>query len=244
MINRTRGVSLWHQIRQALQADIASGVYGPGQKLPSEHQLAQRFGVNRHTVRRALEELARNGSIRVEQGRGSFVREPVIDYPVKERTRFSENLASQRRAANNVLLQAVDVAAEPYVADALMIGRGDTVVRVASAGEADGRRISYANAYFPKARFPYMAHAFRETGSVTRSFARFGVTDYSRKSTRITARMPTAEEARILDQARSRPVLVTESVNVDPAGDPVEFGVCLFASDWVQLVVESPESRG
>ena len=51
--------------------------------------------------------------------------------------------------------------------------------------------------------------------------------------------MPTAEEAGELRQPKTRPVLVTESVNVDEHGAPVEFGVCLFASDWVQILVES-----
>ncbi len=50
--------------------------------------------------------------------------------------------------------------------------------------------------------------------------------------------MPTTEEAHELEQSRNRPVLITESVNVDERGMPVEFGVCLFASDWVQILVE------
>ncbi|MBG0774809.1 MAG: phosphonate metabolism transcriptional regulator PhnF [Desulfovibrionaceae bacterium] len=241
MLTRGKGVALWRQIREVVQEEIGKGVYRPGDRLPSENELARRFSVNRHTIRRALEELERTGVLRVEQGRGSFVREPVINYPVKRRTRFSENLAGQRRVPGNVPLQAVEAAADDVVAEALGLAPGDTVIRLTAAGEADGRRISYANSFFPRRRFPDMARLFRETGSVSKALAHFGVRDYSRKSTRIVARMPTAEEARVLDQPRTRPVLVTESVNVDPAGVPVEFGVCLFASDWVQILVEPSE---
>ena len=64
------------------------------------------------------------------------------------------------------------------------------------------------------------------------------MTDYTRKVTRITARLPEADVARALRQPRSRPVLQTAAVNVDASGKPVEFGVTHFAGDLVQLVVE------
>ncbi len=69
-VHRQDGVALWRQIAGQIQADIASGTCKPGTRLPTEAELSVRFGVNRHTVRRALEELSRDGLVRVEQGRG------------------------------------------------------------------------------------------------------------------------------------------------------------------------------
>ncbi|WP_309139727.1 UTRA domain-containing protein [Siccirubricoccus sp. G192] len=63
--------------------------------------------------------------------------------------------------------------------------------------------------------------------------------DYRRLVTRITSRMPTPEEAALLQQSRNRPVLVTEAVNVDPAGLPVEVGFGRYAAGRMQIVVES-----
>src|SRR5579863_5362788 len=87
---RDDGVTLWLQIARALEREIAAGTYAVGARLPTEAQLATRFSVNRHTVRRALEDLSRRGLIRVEQGRGSFVAEDTLDYGVGPRTRLSE----------------------------------------------------------------------------------------------------------------------------------------------------------
>ncbi len=87
---RHEGVALWRQIASQLQQAIGAGSYAPGARLPTEAELSQHFRVNRHTVRRALEELSRAGLVRVEQGRGSFVAEDVIEYAVEPRTRFSE----------------------------------------------------------------------------------------------------------------------------------------------------------
>src|SRR6478736_10517679 len=89
-VSRQDGVALWRQIANRLQHDIGTGIYPPGGRLPTEAELSQRFSVNRHTVRRALEELSRGGLVRVGQGRGAFVAEDVLEYAVEARTRFSE----------------------------------------------------------------------------------------------------------------------------------------------------------
>ncbi|SOB60273.1 Phosphonate metabolism transcriptional regulator PhnF [Pseudodesulfovibrio profundus] len=238
MLSRKNGMPLWRQIYLKIEADVTSGVFEPGQKLPSESEFTNLFSVNRHTIRRAMGALTDDGLVRVERGRGAFVREPVINYPVSSRTRFSENLTRQHRAPGNVLLMAVDTEADVAVAEALDIKEGEIVTRITSAGEADGRRVSYSNSFFPRTLFPGIVRIFREFGSVTRTLSHFGVDDYSRKRTRIISRMPTKEEAGELHQPKSRPVLITESINVDETGTPVEFGICLFASDWVQILVE------
>jgi GntR family phosphonate transport system transcriptional regulator len=239
MLTRGNGVALWRQISMRIEDDIASGRYGPGQRLPSENTLSAELGVNRHTIRRALAALDEKGLVRIEQGRGSFVRESIINYPVGRRTRFSENLSRQRRAPGNILLEAVDEEADAVVAAALNIPGGAVVTRITSAGEADGHRINYAHSYFPRALFPGLVRVYQECRSVTQALGHFGVKDYFRRSTRIITRMPSAEEARALGQPRTRPVLITESINVDAGNVPLEFGVTLFASDWVQIVVDS-----
>ena len=86
---RQSGMTLWRHIAETLRQEIGGPDYPPGARLPTEAELSARFAVNRHTVRRALEELSRGGLIRVEQGRGTFVAEDVLDYTVGTRTRLS-----------------------------------------------------------------------------------------------------------------------------------------------------------
>ena len=89
---RVSGVTIWRQIAEELEDEIASRTYAPGGRLPTEMELSARFGVNRHTVRRAIATLEDRGLVRVERGRGTFVQTDTIDYVVGRRTRFSENL--------------------------------------------------------------------------------------------------------------------------------------------------------
>ena len=62
----------WSRIANELAEAIGQGVYAPGVRLPSEHSLAQQFGVNRHTIRRSLASLVQRGLVHASQGRGTF----------------------------------------------------------------------------------------------------------------------------------------------------------------------------
>lgn len=235
---RGTGTALWRQIAERLERDIVSGNRQPGERLPTELQMAEEFGVNRHTVRRAVAALADQGLVRIEQGRGTFVQESVIDYRVKKRTRFSENMLGHRREPSGRILAIREEEAEDAVAKALEIRKGTMVIVVERIGEVDGRPLSVASHYYPKARFPTLAEVMRDTGSITRTMERLGVGDYTRKVTKVTARAARAADARLLQQSPNKPILMTEGINVDATGRPVEYSVARWASDRVQMVFE------
>ncbi|SDB70562.1 phosphonate metabolism transcriptional regulator PhnF [Belnapia rosea] len=236
---RGQGVALWRQIAGTLEREIASGSLAPGARLPTEAELSTRFSVNRHTVRRAMEELEARGLVRIEQGRGSFVAEDVLDYPVGPRTRFSETIRRQNREPQGRMLRIEELPAESHIAEQLKIRRGRPVVLAERLGLADGRPVVIGSHWFSLARFPGIAAILAEDPSITAALARLGLPDYRRQATRISARMPTPEEAALLEQSRTRPVLVTEALNVDPAGEPVEVSFACYAAGRMQIVVES-----
>ncbi len=235
---REAGVARWHQIMRALEGEVAVGTLPPGGRLPTEAQLAQRFAVNRHTVRRALEEMSRNGLVRVEQGRGSFVTEDVLDYTVGPRTRFSEWIRRHNKEPSGVGLDLREVSADAAVAAGLGVPTGSAVLLLERLGLADGRPVGLSSHHFPAGRFPGLLAALREAPTITAALARVGVSDYRRQVTRVTARMPLPREAELLQLARGRPLLVTENVNVDAAGAVVEFGIGRYPTPRVQIVFE------
>jgi GntR family phosphonate transport system transcriptional regulator len=239
---RAAGVARWRQIVQALETEIAAGKPPPGGRLPTEAQLAQRFGVNRHTVRRGLEELSRAGLVRVEHGRGAFVSEDVLDYTVGPRTRFSEWIRRHNKEPSGQVLQRRIVAASPTVATALQIRPGSRVVLLERLGLANERPVGLSLHYFPAARLRGLYAALEENLGITEALARIGVADYLRRSTKVTARMPDAREAELLDTPRNRPLLVTENINIDGDGAVIEYGIARYPTPRVQIVFE-PESK-
>jgi GntR family phosphonate transport system transcriptional regulator len=235
---RDSGIALWRQIRHDLERDIESGRFKPGDRLPTEFALASRFKVNRHTVRRALAEMEKSGLVRVEQGRGTFVHDAILSYALGKTTRFTANLRSAGREAGHQLLNAWIEGAEPAVAEALALPPGTRVIVLETLGSADGRPMTLALEYLPAERFPNFAEAYAETGGMTAALTRYGVENYQRRWTRITARLPQGMEADILKMPKNRPLLITESLDVDDAGAPIGYGVSRFASDRVQLFVQ------
>ena len=231
------GVTLWRQIQKILEQEILETPLEPGTRLPTEMSLSQRFGVNRHTVRRALQALDRKGLLRVEQGRGTFVREAVLNYALSKRVRFSENLGRQRLRPGGELLGAEVREASPEEARMLELKPLSRIIVMETSGQADGRCICLTTHCFPHARFQGIEEVYRKTGSVTAAYEHFGIHDYFRKQTLITARLPKGREAELLEQPRNRPVLVAEGVNVDQDGAVIEYGISLWAGDRVQLVV-------
>ncbi len=235
---RQEGVALWRQIANQLQQDIGAGVYTPGGRLPTEAELSQHFRVNRHTVRRALDELSRGGLVRVEQGRGSFVAEDVLEYAVEPRTRFSEWIRRHNKEPSGRLMQLKETAANTQVAAGLGIRAGSRVVLMERLGFADDRPVSLSQHYFPAARLRGILDALQTAPSITEALKAVGVSDYLRQMTRVTARLPNGEEAELLRMPRNRPLLVTENINVDRAGMVVEFGISRYPTPRVQIVFE------
>jgi GntR family phosphonate transport system transcriptional regulator len=237
-VNRQDGVTLWRQIAGQIQGDIASGACKPGTRLPTEAELSTRFGVNRHTVRRALEELSRDGLVRVEQGRGSFVAEDVLDYNVEARTRFSEWIRKHNKEPSGLIRQLREISAERRVADGLGVRAGSKIVLLERLGFADDRPVSLARHYFPATRLKGILQALQGTPRITDALRLVGVDDYLRLQTRVTARSPTQTEAGLLRMARNRPVLIMENINVDRGGAIVEFANGCYPTPRVQIVFE------
>jgi GntR family phosphonate transport system transcriptional regulator len=192
-------LTFWRRIKLTSEAEIAGGRIPPRGRLPTTHELSTRFRVNRHTVRRAMEELERCGLVRIEEGRGSFVAEDVIDYQIGPRARFSEVIPRQNHAPSHRIVRVTEIAADDPEASSLQSQCGQMLWQVERLGLADGRPVSLGRHYLPQRRLPRLPDALADgKGSITRALAACGVVEDARRSTRVTARLPSLEEAEAL----------------------------------------------
>ena len=228
-------VPVWRTIADALRQEIAEGLYPEGGKLPTEAQLSSRFGVNRHTVRHALADLAAAGLLVARRGAGVFVAaRPPADYPLGRRVRFQQNIAASGRTPSRKVTRIETRPASPEEASALGV---DKVHVFEGVSYGDALPICLFRSVFPAERFPELPAALERLSSVTAALAEQGLTDYTRASTRVTAQVARGPRAGLLQVAEGAPVLRTEAINVDPEGVPVEFGLSWFAGDRVALTV-------
>ncbi len=229
---------LWQAICTALRRDIFDGRYGPGDKLPTEAHLADRFGVNRHTVRHALAKMAEDGLVRSRRGAGVFVMARPTDYPIGRRVRFNENLRAAGQRPDKRILQIETRSATAGEAQALQIMPGAPVCAYHGLSLADAAPIAVFESVFPLERLPGIDRALVAQPGVSAALRAVGVADFTRASTRLTAVAADAAQALHLQVREGDPLLRSTGVDVTADGVPVEYGRTLFVGDRVTLTLD------
>ena len=229
----TDDTSLWRQIARTLRAEVAAAA--PGDRLPTEAQLSARFGVNRHTVRRALADLAAEGLVHARRGYGVQVTARPAEYPIGRRTRFQAAMSATGRVPGRQVLSVQIAPGSAEECAMLSLPEGAPVIRSEGLSLADGVVIGHFRSAFPPV--PGLEAALARNEGVTRALAACGIADYTRAWTRLTAVQADALLAGHLHLARGAPVLRAVSLNIDGAGRPVEYGITHFAGERVTLSV-------
>lgn len=238
LLDDDTGVALWRRVADAIERDIAHGVYAAGQRLPGEMEMAEACRVNRHTVRRALASLAERGLVRAERGSGTYVEARRLAYPLRSRTRFSEIVGAGGREPRGQLIAASREPASKELARRLDIKAGAELIRIEALRLADRAPICIGTTWLAAARFPDAGAVYERVRSMTKVLAHFGVRDYSRATTHISAAIVDATDAARLDLSLGRPILVVESTDVDADGQPVITSRARFAAERVEFVIE------
>ena len=240
---RRSGATVWREIADTLSVEIRDRRFAGTGCLPSEAELATRFGVNRHTLRLAVGALQTEGLLRIEKGRGMFVKHDVLTYQLSRHTRFSENLRREGLLPGKQVLVARSVAAPERAAQELGLSRGEPVLMLETLHEANGQPVNLATAYYPASRFDGLLEMLDNGVASSDILRKLGVDDYLRAESRISTRMPTQESARLLKQPMTRPLLCVECIDVDIQGVPIKYGETMFCGDRIQLVVAMADTR-
>jgi len=235
---RASGVAIWAQIAQALRVEIERSM-DESDWMPAEPELAARFGVNRHTLRRAVDELVAEGLVERVHGRGTRVLARGLVYGIGRDTRFTERLAASGRTAQVTLLDRAEIGAEGGVARRLRVAEGAPVLRLRTLrGESD---LPYAvTLHFLTGAAAEAARTY-EGGSLTRHLREAAGITLDRVESLITTRLPLPEDALALRMPRTQPVLRVKGVNACRAcGLVQEYAISQFRGDRIQLSVAEP----
>lgn len=233
--------TMWFDIKENIADDIANGRLVHGDRLPTEPELAARFKAGRHSVRRAIESLVKEGKLNVKQGSGTFVEiEPVLVYTIGKRTRLHRNLLPQGYEVTSELLSGEMIEAPAKICKKLQLEAGAQVVASTRRVLANATPISFGTVYHPASRFPDFVERRDLTGSTTKAYASYGIMDYVRASTELFARPASPEESKMLRQHPDLSVVVQRAVDADPEGRPLSCSQVIWAAGRVKFKMESP----
>ncbi len=233
-VSRDRGEALYSQIARQIEQEIGR-LYPAGESLPPEAELALRFGVNRHTLRRAVDELVDTGLLERRHGVGVFVLGAPLDYQLGAQTRFTETLAAQGVDSDSQLIRRQIVPADGGVAERLGVAVGTPVFWLETLRLTGGQPLCVISHFLPAERFPVLAEAY-EGGSLHEFLKQHYAMLLRRVESLVTSVLPQGDDARLLNMPQNRPVLRVKSVNVDDRdGTPVEYAITRFRADRIQL---------
>jgi GntR family transcriptional regulator len=233
-VSRHSAGTLHHQVLSALTERIESGVIRVGDRLPSEADLVRDYGVSRTTARRALDELRRQGMVRREPGRGTFLASPRLRSDLTYLYSFSEELERLGYRPEARLILQKEIVADEEVAEQLGVAPGEKVLYVRRLRLADGQPIFVGDSHLPVTRFPELREA--DYASVSLKGLMESCTDRSVVRARqwIGAAALPADVAGLLELEPGAPTLKIERVAFLEGDEPVESVVAFFHPDRYQ----------
>ena len=237
----------YERIVDELRAEIVDGRRAAGERLPSEHELADHYGTSRPTVRRAVARLKAEGLVVTSQGRGAFVRpKPHVRLLItgsnyrKHRELglpgFNAQTLEQGQAPEQQLLEVATVSAPAEVAMRLGLEDGSPVVVRRRVFLADAEPVALCDSYYPAGlaeatpiaqarKIRGGVHALIEdpAGPIRRRIAR-SIDD-------LVSRMPTPQEAAALRLPQGVPVTRVLRTVLDSDDEPVEVQETIAVAD-------------
>jgi len=238
LVARNEGnLPIYRQIRDVLVNEI-QGQYKAGESLPAENELALRFSVNRHTLRRAIDELVTDGLVERRHGKGVFVLEPTINYSIGRTTRFTETLQSQGRSTTSRVLRKQVIPARGTIASRLQISDRDEVIFIETLRTVESKPFCVISHFIPLNAFHDVLERYDE-GSLHEFFKDYYGIELKREESLVSAILPEAADASLLNMPRQAPVLRVKSLNLDiTSSKPVEYAVTRFRGDATQLSIK------
>lgn len=233
---------LYHQLECVLKAEIESGRWLWDERLPSEGELAERFGISKITVRQALQGLAQAGYIRREQGRGTFVARRKFDEGPRELTSFTEEMRRHGLVASSRVLAQFVTDADAKVSDALKLPKGTRVLVVRRLRLADKEPLGIQTAHIP-ATFVTGLELAEGMSLYEVLQTRFHLYPARARETYFAASADGAAAA-LLGIAAGSPVFLVERVTFLPNDKPLEFVQSTVRGDRYSIVLDLVKDNG
>lgn len=236
-------VPLHHQVYLDLKAAIDAGELKSGDRLPPERELAQRYGCSLITVRRALDELSREGRLQRHQGRGTFVLPPRLERDIAEAQSFTEEMQRRGLDPETKLIAARPEAASESVATALQLEPGSPTLYLERLRLAGGEPLLLEMVHLPAERFPGLLASDLEHNSLYDVLTERYGTPVVRAREALEPVLLPAREARLLGLEPRSLALLVEGVAFTGDDTPVEFGRTYVRGDRTRYYVERVHVR-
>lgn len=237
-------IPLYYQIKTRLLEAIEGGQLKPGDRIPSERELTQRYGVSRMTARQALTELESQGYLVRVQGKGTFVSTPKFEQPLVALTSFTEDMRRRGLRAGAQVLSASLEAADKRVARALGLVDGAPIYRLERLRLAGGEPMALEVSHLNADLFPGLLEIDLEQQSLYAILQEYYHVQLVRAAQSLEAVPADSQQAEILRVREGTPLMLMERISHDQDDRPVEWVQSLYRGDRYRFVTELLTEEG
>jgi GntR family transcriptional regulator len=227
---------LYVKLQQALAAAIQNGRLKSGDALPPERDLAEYASISRVTVRKAVDELVRQGLLVRRHGSGTFVAKPVekVEQPLSRLTSFTEDMARRGRTSRAHWIERGIFTPSPDEMMMLGLPAGGLVARLERLRIADENPLAIERASVSAEFLPDPENVVQ---SLYTALEERGVRPV-RAIQRISAKIIKDQEADLLDVASGSAGMTIERISYLPSGKVIELTRSLYRADAYDFVAE------
>lgn len=237
-IDRSSKLPLYHQLYQILRSKIVQQDWKPGDVIPPESEMVDRYQVSRTTVRQVLDLLTNEGLIYRQQGRGTFVAHPTVEQTLVRIVNFTEDMRMRGCEPSSKVLFSGLIPASPEIATKLHIDAGEELACLERLRLADGEPMGLDESYLIHRYCPGILTGDYVTNSLREVLAqKYGVR-WTHAKQAIRAVLATHEQAEVLGVAPKSAALLVERVSYSQQNVPVEFLRTYYRADRYVLYSE------
>lgn len=236
MLDPTAATPLYIQLMETIEQQILSGERNPGERLPSESELAKLYGVSIITVRNAIGGLCEQGMVERKQGKGTFVKKQKYTRNSRKLDGFSDACRSQGLRPGGRMLRNERVILTEKVARSLGLEKGAEGIFISRVRFADDEPVAIEKSYFP-IRYDFLLEEVFDDESLFECLKRRAQVKVARADKRIELCRVTAEEGALLHVPEKTPMLFIKSTAYNQLGEPLYVGSQVLNGDQFSLEV-------
>jgi len=232
---------LYKQLKEKILQDISNQIYKPGDKIPSQNELAKIYGVSRVTVKQALSELIYSGILYAQKGRGTFVRDlPFDKYANNRLGGFSESIEKIGYKAYTKVIDVNVIEANQYLATKLQVEIGHLIVHLKRIRMINDVPISLENSYLNKAMIGNIEFTkeFLENKSLYRLLREKSNIKFSHAEEKINAILCDVDVCKLLKISKGEPILFIKRMAYVGGNVPLEYCENYVRSDVYSIVIK------
>lgn len=220
------GIPLYYQLKEHIYKDIMDN-YQAGDLLPSEGEIESRYKVSRITVRKAIEELSRDGVVVKMQGKGTFVRDQKILYDANIIGSLTQRLETQNYELRTKSIEYISISSDHYVKSLLNCNE---ILCIKRFRTLNGAPFAMMLNYIDATRVPELENRFNIESLYTFYTSEYGVKFYHAEET-VESKGATIEQANALEIVPSAPLLCLQRLSFDDRNQPIEYSDIVIKGD-------------